>query len=248
MTNNSARNGNPLLSRAGLLVAVISALGLVLVGCGGGNASGRPTQSVAIVTRTPQATPSLADLTGFAFPIEGACLPSGDQLMPGADREYRGGKHEGIDFYDSDNCTSIGFETEVLAAKAGTVIRADWNYTPLTQAEVDEFNQRTPVAGQTDEEELDRYRGQQVWIDHGNGVVTRYAHLSRIADGINVGVSVTQGQLIAYVGNSGTPESLTDPNAEMHLHFELRVGDTYLGNGLPAADVRSLYERAFGVN
>jgi hypothetical protein len=41
---------------------------------------------------------------------------------------------------------------------------------------------------------------------------------------------------------------LTDPNAEMHLHFELRVGDTYLGNGLPAADVRSLYERAFGVN
>ena len=106
----------------------------------------------------------------------------------------------------------------------------------------------TPVNGQTDEQALDRYRGRQVWIDHGNGVVTRYAHLSRIADGINVGVSVSQGQLIAYVGNSGTPESVTDPNAEMHLHFELRVGDIYLGKGLPPAEVRSLYEKAFGVN
>ena len=86
-----------------------------------------------------------------------------------------------------------------------------------------------------------------MWIDHGGGVVTRYAHLSRIAEGIDVGVSVDQGELIAYVGNSGTPESVTDPNAEMHLHFELRVGDTYLGQGLPPADVRVLYQRAFGL-
>ncbi len=248
MRNCSATTWKSLLLPAALLVALVSTLGLTFVACDGGKANGRPTQSVSVVTKTPVSTPSLADLTGFAFPIAGACLPSGDQLMPGADREYRGGKHEGIDFYDSDNCTLIGFETEVLAAKAGKVIRADWVYQPLSQAEVDDFDNRTPVNGQSDEEELDRYRGRQVWIDHGNGIVTRYAHLSRIADGIKVGVSVTQGQLLAYVGNSGTPESLTDPNAEMHLHFELRVGDAYLGKGLAAADVRALYERAFGLN
>ena len=186
-------------------------------------------------------------LTGFAFPIAGACLPQGDQLMPGAPREYRQGTHEGIDFYDSDNCTSIGLDTEVLAAKAGKVIRADWNYAPLTQAELDEMDKETPTDGQTNEDALDRYRGRQVWIDHGNGVVTRYAHLSRIADGIDVGVSVSQGDLIAYVGNTGTPESVNDPNAEMHLHFELRVGDDYLGKGLSAPDIRALYEKAFGL-
>jgi hypothetical protein len=33
----------------------------------------------------------------------------------------------------------------------------------------------------------------------------------------------------------------------MHLHFELRVGDGYLGKGMAAPEVRSLYEKAFGL-
>jgi murein DD-endopeptidase MepM/ murein hydrolase activator NlpD len=248
MTDRAHQDQLRPLRKAVLFAVAAAALVPLLASCGGGdgNSNARPTQSVTIVTRSPQ-TPGPADLTGFAFPIAGACLPSGDQLMPGAAREYRQGTHEGIDFYDSDNCTPIGSGTEVLAAKAGKVVRADRDYTPLTQAQLDEIEARPPVDGQTDEATLDIYRGRQVWIDHGNGVVTRYAHLSRIADGIDVGVSVSQGDLIAYVGNSGTPESLADPNAEMHLHFELRVGDEYLGKGLPAADVRSLYEKAFGL-
>ena len=235
----------PLLRKATLLAVAVSALVPLLVACGGGGSNGKPTQVVTIVTRSP--TNGAPVLTGFAFPIAGGCLPQGDQLMPGAPREYRQGTHEGIDMYDSDNCTPIGFDTEVLAAKAGKVIRADWNYSPLSQAELDEIDQATPSNGQTDEHALDVYRGRQVWIDHGNGVVTRYAHLSRIADGVDMGVSVSQGDLIAYVGNTGTPESITDPNAEMHLHFELRVGDDYLGKGLTAPEIRALYEKAFGL-
>ena len=246
-TDADWRRKTRLLRAAVLLAGMASALGLSLAACGGGSKpDAKPTQIVTIVTRSPT-TPGPLDLTGFAFPLAGGCLPSGDQLMPGAPRDYRQGTHEGIDFYDSDNCTSIGVGTEVLAAKAGKVVRADWNYVPLTQAELDEFNARTPVDGQTDDQELDRYRGRQVWIDHGNGVITRYAHLSRIADGISVGLSVRQGDLIAYVGNSGTPESLANPDAEMHLHFELRVGDGFLGKGLQAPDVRLLYEKAFGL-
>jgi murein DD-endopeptidase MepM/ murein hydrolase activator NlpD len=56
---------------------------------------------------------------------------------------------------------------------------------------------------------------------------------------------VTKGQLIAFVGNSGTPESIVDPASEMHLHWELRLGDSYLGKALPPSQVRALYLTVF---
>jgi len=220
-------------------------ISLGLVGCGGKGDASSPDSDVLVissVTPSPVATP---ELTAFSYPIAGACLPSGDQLMPGASRFYRQGIHEGVDFYESDNCTAIGFGTEVLAAKAGKVVRADSDYKELTQSDVDEIDARITAQGKCDEEALDRYRGRQVWIDHGAGVITRYAHLSRIADGLRVGMSVKLGEVIGYVGNTGTPESLIDPNAEMHLHFEIRVGDGYLGQGLAPEEVRSLYDKAF---
>jgi len=47
------------------------------------------------------------------------------------------------------------------------------------------------------------------------------------------------------VGNSGTPEGVSDVTLENHLHFEIRVGDSYLGQGLSAAETRRLLEQAF---
>ena len=247
-SQNPLRSGVTRLSKlAFALVLLLASITLVSASCGGdgegsSDSDPEPTFTTAGVSPEPTGEP---ELTGFAFPIDDACLPGGDNLMPGAPRTYRMGTHEGIDFYDSDNCTPIGEDTEVFAAKAGTIVRADWDYEPLTYAELAEIDAR--IAGQNacDEESLDRFRGRQVWVDHGNGVITRYAHLGRIADDIEVGLSVRQGELIAYVGNSGTPESLDDPNAEMHLHMELRVGDGYLGKGLSASEVRALYEKAF---
>lgn len=57
--------------------------------------------------------------------------------------------------------------------------------------------------------------GNVVQIDHGNGYVTIYAHLSQI----NVGVcqSVGQGTVIGYSGNTGN-------SFGAHLHFEVRLG------------------------
>jgi hypothetical protein len=57
--------------------------------------------------------------------------------------------------------------------------------------------------------------GKAVYIDHGGGIVTRYAHLSRITT--RRGVRVGQGEQIGTVGQTGTA---TGP----HLHFEVRVG------------------------
>lgn len=60
--------------------------------------------------------------------------------------------------------------------------------------------------------------GNSILINHGNGLQTRYAHLSKIS--VKVGQKVTTGQRIGSVGSSGVS---TGP----HLHFEvLKNGKT----------------------
>ena len=58
--------------------------------------------------------------------------------------------------------------------------------------------------------------GNMIEIDHGNGLTTRYGHLSKIE--IQVGDLVSRGQLIGLVGSTGRS---TGP----HLHYELRLND-----------------------
>jgi hypothetical protein len=60
--------------------------------------------------------------------------------------------------------------------------------------------------------------GNLVALSHPGGKQTRYAHMSRFADGLAVGKPVAAGELIGYVGTTGNS---TGP----HLHFEVRIGD-----------------------
>lgn len=260
-----------LMSRRLFLVRGASAaVGSVLLACGGDDAPPAAATTAAAATSTSTATtsegtprpsvtanatpaavatvvasPPLTGPTGFIFPIAGACIPQGDQLMPNAPRAYRNGFHEGLDFYPGLACTEVKRGTPVIAAAAGTVVRADMDYRDLTLQQITELDAKTKAQGFSDPATLDIYRGRQVWVDHGGGLVTRYCHLNSIDPATKVGVAVKAGAVLAAVGESGTPESITAPNTELHLHFEVRTGDSFLGSGLPPATVRALYERLF---
>ena len=83
--------------------------------------------------------------------------------------------------------------TPIFAAGNGTVIKAEW----------------------------DTGYGRRVEIQHLNGYVTAYSHMSGFAKGIQDGVKVRQGQIIGYVGNSGLS---TGP----HLHYEVLVNGHFV--------------------
>jgi murein DD-endopeptidase MepM/ murein hydrolase activator NlpD len=58
--------------------------------------------------------------------------------------------------------------------------------------------------------------GNVVEVSHGNGLMTRYAHMSRFAT--TVGSRVAAGDIIGAIGSTGRS---TGP----HLHFEVRIND-----------------------
>ncbi len=74
---------------------------------------------------------------------------------------------------------------------------------------------RAPADGIVVKAERNGGYGKVLYISHGNGVVTRYGHLS--AYKVRPGQKVHRGDVIALVGNTGRS---TAP----HLHYEVLVG------------------------
>lgn len=83
--------------------------------------------------------------------------------------------------------------TPIIAAGNGTVLKAKWS------------------SGY----------GRRVELQHTNGYVTTYNHMTRFAKGMRPGVTVRQGQIIGYVGSTGLS---TGP----HLHYEVLVNGRYV--------------------
>ena len=183
----------------------------------------RYTPMPAVATTSPdtgdRSARTYARLWGmFALPIEGGDIPTDLELLPGAPRDYRGGIHEGIDFPAPTG-------TPVLAAASGMVVRVDTSFLDWNREQQDLALEEALQLGYTPATTLDRIRGRQVWIDHGKGLITRYAHLSAV-EPLVLGQKVEAGALIGEVGSSGYPQG------GPHLHFEVRVGDDFYGDGL----------------
>ena len=157
-------------------------------------------------------------VSDLAIPIAGDFLPTDPELLPNAPREFRAGWHEGIDFPAPPG-------TDVHAVAAGTIVRIDRDFIDWSREQRDAALYEAIQLGYTPSATLDLIRGRQIWIDHGGGVVSRYAHLSAVAD-LTVGAVVARGQVGGFVGSSGYPEG------GPHLHLEIRMGTSYLGDGL----------------
>ncbi len=180
----------------------------------------------------------LSGLDNYTVPIGGSNITFRDFQLPGAPRHYRLGVHEGLDFYWQPG-------TKVLSAADGKVIRADLDYVGPSAVQLAAWWNESQQRGFTTREMLDNYLGRQVWIEHDNGLVSRYAHLRSIESGIAAGVNVTKGQMIGEVGNSGSPASLESERSDAHLHFELWLGDSFLGQYLRPIETREWIERIF---
>jgi murein DD-endopeptidase MepM/ murein hydrolase activator NlpD len=83
--------------------------------------------------------------------------------------------------------------TPIFAAGNGVVIKAAW----------------------------DAGYGRRVEIQHANGYVTTYNHMSAFGRGITEGAHVTQGQVVGYLGQTGLA---TGP----HLHYEVIINGNFV--------------------
>jgi murein DD-endopeptidase MepM/ murein hydrolase activator NlpD len=168
---------------------------------------------------------------GLLLPVDRAEIPTAPDALPNSPREYRAGWHEGIDF-------AADRGTAVRAAAAGTIVRVDRDFVDWGAGAMSAALEAALALGYTPDATLDRIRGRQVWVDHGRGIVTRYAHLDAVAD-LRVGETVKRGQVIGAVGSSGFEEG------GPHLHFEVRIGDEYLGDWLEGDALVRVITRSF---
>lgn len=115
-------------------------------------------------------------------------LPYEDAYISSSYKWRWGKQHNGI-----DTCRWSGTHgADVIAVKSGTIEVANWGYG----------------GGY----------GNYVVVNHGNGVLTYYAHLSNIT--VSVGQRVSQGTVIGQAGNTGY-------SFGAHLHFGIMINGSW---------------------
>ncbi len=94
----------------------------------------------------------------------------------------------GFSAYHSGIDLMAPYGSPIRAAAGGTVVYAGWYFA----------------------------YGRIVDIQHADGIVTRYAHMSEFARGIAPGAPVSAGQVIGQIGETGRAHGA-------HVHFEVRL-------------------------
>jgi len=175
------------------------------------------------------------DIHGLSLPVANTFIPLNDPgYLPNSIRAYRNGTHQGFDIPAS---TGI----KVYSLYYGEVIRIDHDFVALTPEEYQAMISQSMQQDTTPEYILDKIRGRQVWVNHGNGVISRYCHLSAVHDGLKKGDYIEKGQFLGNVGRSG----LEQTSFGNHLHFEIWVNNSFLGDGLSYEQIKKTIQRAF---
>lgn len=186
-------------------------------------------------------------LHALTMPLKGASLPAHPGVWAGARRLYRHGVHKGTDFFhDPGRGTMIAMGTPALAAGAGKILRADANFRDMDATTYHRVIQECHQTHHSSERNEDLLRGCQVWIDHGGGLITKYAHLDKIKAGLKPGMKVAQGDVVGFVGVSGTGQNLPGRSKHPHLHFEVWLDNAYVGQGFTPSETIGVYEDIFG--
>ncbi|SFJ05981.1 M23 family metallopeptidase [Thermoflavimicrobium dichotomicum] len=178
-------------------------------------------------------------------PIRGAHVSTRDSQLPGAPRPYRNGVHEGIDWYGYTTGVKMTTKTPVLSMADGIIVRADHNYKEMTESERNQLLKKAAELGQTPEYILDKLRGRSVWVQYDKGILARYVHLDRISKKIKVGEKVKTGQLIGYVGNSGTSDGVLGNNEGLHLHLDIFIYGEWFWRYYTMNERRIILEKVF---
>lgn len=171
------------------------------------------------------------------MPVEGSHFTAFEGQLPNAPRAYRHGYHEGFDFYDGFCGVKIEQGTPVVSVARGRVVRLDTSYVEIAPDAREKLLEQAKELGATPDSTQDILRGRQVWIDHGNGIVTRYCHLSGVVE--DIPEEVAAGTVIGFIGGSGTKSKTP------HLHFEIRLGEHFFGKDMSPEAIKKVAAEIF---
>ncbi len=111
-------------------------------------------------------------------------------------------------FHNAIDISGTGFGSPIYASREGTI-----ESVTNTCANIGSYRN---MCGNT--------YGNHVVINHGNGMYTMYAHLTKDVK-VSVGQQVSRGQIIGHMGSSGS-------STGTHLHFGLSRGEPDIGTWL----------------
>jgi len=209
------------------------------------NTPNRPIETLPLDEWAP-----IADvLSPLALPSD-CPLPLGEPgLLPNADRSYRGGVHQGIDFV----CMEWGHVA--TSALPGHVVLALHGYEEPTLDQRNVLLDEAKALGFTPASTLQFLFGRFVVIDHGiipgvGHVISIYAHLAEIDPSIQPGAPVLAGDTLGLIGNSGTETAVTQEvrPQSIHLHWELHINGVPFATGLDERATSDVSARLFGRN
>lgn len=164
--------------------------------------------------------------------MEMGLVPPVSASLPEQPAYYPGGRWPelGLGVLDGLAFASVPYSDSVRAIAPGTILRIVDDPPPLLEADLGVITS----TGQVPLELNDAVWGRQVWIDHGNGVQTRYGGMAAILPTLEEGQAVRMLTILGFAG-------------EGPVYLGIWVDDHYLGYGHLVPETIVAYRALFEV-